>query len=139
MFASVSSATYVEKYAGCNITLGRYSHLQYRSYRNRTRMHFTRCTLHAGLPVASDNNQYMSFPCYRAFAPAATLTDSVSTRHTIVLVKYDGTVDTSTSTGYGWGGTAAMPWAACHTAAYAAANNYFYIACGPGRNCIIRL
>ena len=78
----------------------------------------------------------MSFPCYRAFAPSSTLTDTVNTRHTFVLVKYDGTVDTSTYTGYGWGGTAAMPWAACHTAAYAAANNYFYVACGPGESSV---
>ena len=78
----------------------------------------------------------MSFPCYRNYAPPAALADSVATLHTFVLVKYDGTVDTSTYTGYGWGGTAAMPYAACHTAAYAAANNYFYVACGPGKRCV---
>ena len=58
--------------------------------------------------------------------------DSTSLYHTIVRVGPDGSVDTSTYAAYGYGGTAAAPNAAMHTAAYVTATASYYVGAGPG-------
>lgn len=90
-----------------------------------------------GLITSSSDNQFASFSCYRSVTPPAVPADSAALLHTIVLVGADGSVDTSTYAAYGYGGTAASPNAALHTASYVTSTNSFYVGAGPGTGTIL--
>ena len=95
--------------------------------------HLVSCTVDTeGFPSISQDGTAVSLSCYARANVSATVVDGSTNYRTLVLVRPDGVVDSSTTVSYGYGGSASNAGSAIHTAVYETTTNRFYMGAAPG-------